>query len=216
MTHNVGHELLDVPFPAMIFNMANAIAQSQLALDNGSVEIMKMMGNKEVAPVYLPMINVSAEGRLLDSDEDGNGFVTSMIGAGFQPTFYQFVETIIEVKMTIKMTENTTETREEKYRRVSFGFGFFRLFSISVTPINAKYTNSFNYDVEGQSLIRTRLVPLPPNTFIQRLLDMKAQSIQAFYEVELKRVELAIEQAQEAQRDAAAKLTPPGSSTSSY
>jgi len=207
MYHNVGHELLDVPFPAMIFNMANAIAKSQVALDRGSIEIMKIMGDKQNSPVYLPRINVSADGKLLDDDADSE-FETSMIGAGFQPTFYQFVETIIEVKMTIKLTEDTETKREEKGRRTTIGFfNLFRGISICSTPLNSSYTNSFNYSVEGHSLLRTRLVPLPPNTFIQRLLDMKAQSIQAFYEVELKKAELAIESKQAEERAEADKLT---------
>ena len=211
MYHNVGHELLDVPFPAMVFNMANAIAQSQVALDKGSIEIMKIMGNKKLAPVYLPKINVSADGKLLEDDgSEETDFLTSMIGAGFQPSFYQFVETIIEVKMTIKFTEDTTYIEEKKGKTTSLGFfSLFRRICITTTPMNSTYTNSFNYNVEGHSLLRTRLVPLPPNTFIQRLLDMKAQSIQAFYEVELKKAELAVEQLQAEERAKVEKLTEP-------
>jgi hypothetical protein len=213
MQHNVGHELLDVPFPAMIFNMANAIAKSQMALDMGSIEIMRVMGDKKKAPVFLPMVNVGPDGKLIDTGEDGEtNLETSMIGAGFQPTFYQFVETIIEVKMTIKMTEDTEYTREEKSKRTSIGFSLFRGFSITTTPINSTYTNSYNYSVEGSSLLRTRLVPLPPNTFVQRLLDMKAQSIQAYYELELKKAELAIEQLQAEERAEADKLLEPAGS----
>lgn len=209
--HNVGHELLDVPFPAMIYNMASAIAKSQVALDRESIEIMRIMGDKKFAPVNLPRINVSATGTLVDSEDAETDFVTSMIGAGFQPTFYQFVETIIEVKMTIKMTEDTTESgvKTNYINRIGF-FGLFRRIAIVSTPVNSNYTNRFNYNVEGSSLLRTRLVPLPPNTFIQRLLDMKAQSIQAFYEVELKKAELAIEKLQTEERAKADALLPPG------
>lgn len=193
MSHNVGRELLDVPFPAMIFNMANAIAQSQMALDNGSIEIMKTMGDKKIAPVYLPRISVGSDGKLLDEDAEGNtDFETSMIGAGFQPTFYQFVETIIEVKMTIKMTENTEYTQETKTKTSGLGWRPFRGFAVSTTTMNSTYTNGFNYSVDGSSLLRTRLVPLPPNTFIQRLLDMKAQAIQAKFEVEMRKAEAEI------------------------
>ena len=194
-THNVGRELLDVPFPEMIFSMASAIARSQSALDRESINILRIMGDKTNAPVFLPTINVDASGKLLDDDKE---FSTSMIGAGFQPTFYQFAETIIEVKMTINVTEDYTEegTKTVGYQTnttKSF-FGLFR--KVTVTPLNAKYTNSYNYSVEGHSLLRTRLVPVPPNTFIQRLLDMKAQAIQAAFEVELKKAELAVEKLQ--------------------
>ena len=208
MRYNVGHELLNVPFPAMIYSMASAIAKSQVALDQGSIEIMKIMGDKKIAPVFLPKINVDHTGKIVDSDDGETDIETSMIGAGFQPTFYQFVETIIEVKMTISMTEDTayesTTTTTTKGLGLGGFFSLFRGIRATTSTMNSKYSNSFNYSVEGSSLLRTRLVPLPPNTFIQRLLDMKAQSIQAFYEVELKKAELAIEKLQ-AEENAKAK-----------
>ena len=200
--HNVGRELLDVPFPQMIYNMASAIAMSQAALDNECINILKKMGDKENYPISLPKVNLDSSGKLLDEDED---FVTSMIGAGFQPTFYQFSETIIEVKMTIKFTESY----EEKGQKV-VGYNttttkskvlFFPKTTVCTTPINANYTNKNNYSVEGYSLLRTRLVPVPPNTFIQRLLDMKAQAMQAQFALELRKVELQIEKMQAAENE---------------
>jgi len=210
MQGNVGHELLNVPFPEMIFSMASAIATSQAALDMESINILRVMGDKVNAPVYLPTINLDPSGKLLDDDKE---FVTSMIGAGFQPTFYQFVETIIEVKMDITVV-NSGKEPEQKYMgyrstTVLSSLGHFR--TILVTPMNARYTNSYTHTVEGHSLLRTRLVPLPPNTFIQRLLDMKAQAIQASFEVELKKAELAIEllQAEENAKAALAEKNAP-------
>ena len=211
MSHNVGHELLDVPFGEMIFSMASAIAESQVALDNSSIEIMKIMGDKKSAPVYLPKLNVDSSGSLLTDDEESN-FETSMIGAGFQPTFYQFVETIIEVKMTIKMTEATeynssssrttkTDSSGSRGRFLSWIFGNRSSTRSTVSTLNSSYTNKYNYSVDGSSLLRTRLVPLPPNNFVQRILDMKAQAIQASFQLELRKVELAIAKLQ-AEEDA--------------
>jgi hypothetical protein len=192
MEHNVGRELLDVPFPEMITSMASAIAWSQAALDRESISILKIMGDKEKAPVHLPKLKVGGGEDLIDDDNDD--FVTSMIGAGFQPTFYQFAETIIEVKMTIKVTDFKKEDGEKAtgYKRTKSSLFFGAIWCVTATPLTATYTNLYNYNVEGHSLLRTRLVPVPPNTFIQRLLDMKAQSMQAAFQVELKQVELEI------------------------
>jgi hypothetical protein len=202
--HNVGRELLDVPFPAMILNMASAIAQSQTALDRESIEIMKEMGDVTNAPVTLPKIAVDDRGTLLSDDSEDANFVTSMIGAGFQPTFYQFAESVIEVKMTITATEEKEESGVKKGSAVTAKVVRNRV-RLAVTPINANYTNKYNYSVEGASLLRTRLVPLPPNTFIQRLLDLKSQAIQATLEVELRKAELALAKvAQEADKNLAA------------
>ena len=158
---NVGQELLNVPFPEMVFKLACAIAESQLKLDLFSCDVAKLMGDPKKASVELPDL----------TDASGNATIkTSLIGAGFQPTFYQFSETIIEVKMAI-----TCATSHEATVSTSAKGGI-GLFSASV---NASYTGKYSYSVEGSSLLRTKLVPLPPNTFMQKMLEMKAAMIQA-------------------------------------
>jgi len=154
---NVGQELLNVPFAEMVLKLACAIAEGQYKLDMVSCEIAKFMGDKKVAPIYLPDL----------TDPSGQKeIVTSMIGAGFQPTFYQFTDTIIEVKMAISMNKST-----EKSVSVSASGGF-GPFSASV---NASYSSKYSYSVEGSSLLRTKITPLPPNPFMTRILDMKAE-----------------------------------------
>lgn len=209
---SVGHDLLDVPFPELISKLGLAIAQSQYNLDKNSIEILKIMGNKELAPVYIPSIKLSNE--VGDVVEDTVSFdiekdtentpsetelKTSMIGAGFQPTFYQFAETIIEVKMAITMSYESQYERTTKGVEVTTSTtrsNWWVLPSTTVvrtTPVDAKYSSKYNYMAEGSSLMRTRLVPMPPNSFMQRLLDMKAQAMQMAMELKLKQVELAME-----------------------
>ncbi|MCL2549620.1 MAG: hypothetical protein FWE78_01580 [Methanimicrococcus sp.] len=207
---NVGQKLLDVPFPEMIYNMASAIAKSQLKLDMASIEILRQMGDKKNYPVYLPRIKLDSAGDLV-ADEDDD-MVTSMIGAGFQPTFYQFVETMIEVQMAVSfvnegeepiiqqsnLTETTTTTTTSLLPFLRYPLirklPVFRSTQIStrVTPIDASYTNKYSFAQEGSSTIKTRLMPMPPNPFIQRLLDMKAQAMQQQFELDLRNIELAL------------------------
>ena len=187
---SVGKKLLDVPFPEMIYKMASAIAESQFKLDVASIDILRIMGDKKNCPVYLPAVKVDNGGKVVDS-EDAD-IVTSMIGAGFQPTFYQFVETMIEVQMTITVTADTTN--ETKTKGTSYNLlATPNSFSIRATPIDATYTSTYNFTQEGSSTLKTRLVPVPPNTFIQRLLEMKSQAMQNAFELQLKEIELAIE-----------------------
>jgi len=201
---SVGQDLLNVPFPEMVSKLAIAIAQSQFNLDKNSIEILRIMGSKEDAPVYIPNFSVKAGTFDLEKNPDGvpietvdSEIETSMIGAGFQPTFYQFAETIIEVKMAITMTrENEYESTTKGERKIVTKSGsWWRGYKTTVvtTPVNAKYSSKYNYSVEGSSLLRTRLVPMPPNSYMQRLLDMKAQAMQMVKELELKKIELAIE-----------------------
>lgn len=201
---SVGQDLLDVPFPEMISKLGLAIAQSQYNLDQEGIEILKIMGDKELAPVMIPNYAVDSEKHTLvpatgvdaaKGWKDEN-IVTSMIGAGFQPTFYQFAETIIEVKMAISMTrtsttERTTQGTETQWWRTSKGVG------IRSTPVNAKYSGTYSYTAEGSSLLRTRLVPVPPNPFILKILEMRAQAMQLEFELKLKEAELAIQKTQD-------------------
>lgn len=198
---SVGHDLLDVPFPEMVSQLGIAIARSQFNLDLNSIEILKVMGDKKAAPVSIPNI-VTAAGTIAKDDGTAGSapaeIVTSMIGAGFQPTFYQFAETIIEVKMAISAKSESTYERETKGTQTtqtttSRWWGLSKSTTITTTPVDARYSSKYNYTAEGSSLLRTRLVPMPPNSFMQRMLDMKAQAMQLAFELELRKAELAVE-----------------------
>ena len=198
----IGRELAGVRFSELISQMGIAIAESQFNLDKRSIDILKIMGNKELAPVYIPNINLDSNGNLVTVSKDDKTpslteIKTSMIGAGFQPTFYQFAETIIEVKIAVSMTqESVTRIRKRRYCNSTRNFRWRGLSSqtvVTTTPVDAKYSSKYNYSIEGSSLLRTRLVPLPPNPFMQRLLDMKADAMQMAFELEIKKAELAIE-----------------------
>lgn len=198
---SVGQDLLNVPFPDMVYKLASAIARSQANLDRESIAILKIMGDKEIAPVSLPTVQIGDDGKLEEVEIE-----TSMIGAGFQPTFYQFAETIIEVKMAITMSQETDYTNKTKGVKTvaSNTSSWWNLSSRSVvttTPIDATYSSKYNYTQEGSSLLRTRLVPVPPNAIIQRQLDLRAQAMQMEFELQLKTLELALEEKKADLRD---------------
>jgi len=90
----------------------------------------------------------------------------SMLELGFTPTFYQFVDTIIEVKITITYTSETTntETEEEKNKSARLGWG---RGSVKTSQVNGSYSQKFNYSSEGSSLLRTKLVPIPPPAILE-------------------------------------------------
>ena len=180
---SVGQELLNVPFPEMVVQLAGAIAEGQYKLDLISCDIAKMMAKQEVV---LPSLKT-------DSDEP---FKTTMLGAGFQPTFYQFTDTIIEVKMAIPMSK-TTETKIDTKAKAGFG-----CFSASV---NGSYSSKYSYSVEGSSLLRTKITPVPPNTFIEKYIELKAKLMQAEIEAEVRLAEAKVKQLEAEQNQAAAE-----------
>ena len=145
-------------------------------------------------PVKLPSLFLHPPGSVenplslvapvLGDDGKWETIKTSLIGVGFQPTFYQFTDTIIEVKMAISMNK-TTET--EVSVSASSGWGPFS------ASVNASYSSKYSYSVEGSSLLRTKITPLPPNAFMQRILDMKAQMLQQEFAVKMKATEVQLE-----------------------
>lgn len=121
----------------------------------------------------------------------------SMMELGFTPTFYQFVDTIIEVKIAIKMTRTreysrttsnaTTET--DRAGQQSRRGGIWSLFSgrsgntysrssrVQTAQVDATYAAKYSYSAEGASLLRTKLAPVPPPAILE-------ERIRGFMEIE--------------------------------
>jgi hypothetical protein len=194
---NVGRELLNVPFGEMVFQVASSIAHSQAELDRESMNILKMMGDKDNYPVTLPHIKYDGNAKTFIDDD----LTTSMVGAGFQPTFYQFADTVIEVKMAISIASGSEyenkQSGEVKTSSTTLSLrGGVRYNSVvTSTPIDATYTSKYNFNQEGSSLLRTRLVPVPPNTIIQRQIDLRAQAMQLEFDLKARELEADIAQA---------------------
>ncbi len=104
----------------------------------------------------------------------------SMLECGFTPTFYQFVDTIIEVKISIRYTQegNTSTDVNNNLRssaaRIGLGFGRIKFGrSVQTSQVNASYAQKYSYSAEGSSLLRTKLVPIPaPAVLEQRIQRM--------------------------------------------
>ena len=177
----IGQQLLNVPMGDMIRQMAFAIADAQLELDESSVRVAELMSGQR------PLRD--AEGNLVD--QDGNptdvpeyvdtrvyfGHETvegvekparvSMMELGFTPTFYQFIDTIIEVKIAIKITRDTEfktnwTARQETRKNVSCSEN-----TVQTSQVDASYSAKYGYTAEGSSLLRTKLVPVPPPAILE-------------------------------------------------
>ena len=157
----VGQELLNVPFPEMVKNLGTGIADAQYALDKVSIRIAQMMSG----------LRVDANGKvtrdpesLIKLEEGGKAY--SLLALGFTPTFYQYVDTVIEMKMAISMSK-TSELG------VSAGFRAGGLFVAA--SVNASYSQKYQYSAEGSSLMRTKLVTVPaPVILEQKIKDLVA------------------------------------------
>jgi len=147
----------------MVLQLALAISKGQAALDRTSIETAKQLSKAkfdvltEIRDVINPVVKPASNGvpqytgAAVTTDFEFTNM--SLLQAGLFPTFYQFTESIIEVKMAIS-TKTSSEFSLETHAE-----GGFCCFSASV---DAKYSNSFSYSVDGSSLLRTTLKPVPP------------------------------------------------------
>lgn len=106
----------------------------------------------------------------------------SMLELGFTPTFYQFVDTIIEVKISIRFTEETNAQSSSSASSrggsvgLRFGFGRGRLSrQVNTSQVNASYSQKFNYSAEGSSLLRTKLTPIPPPAILEERIRQQME-----------------------------------------
>jgi hypothetical protein len=184
---SVGQDLLDVPFPQMIYSMAMAIAKGQTALDLNSLNTLKLLAATkfdwlpEVTETLYPKpITISGGDQLQGANPQIGKTVTgvavdvevpnftklTLLQAGFNPTFYQFVNSTIEVKMSISSTtssESSLSVSVGVTASANFCFG-----SATVSShVNYKTANKYSYSVTGSSTLSTTLNPVPPPTRVQ-------------------------------------------------
>jgi hypothetical protein len=162
----IGQELLNVPMGDMIRQMAFAIADAQVQLDEASMRVAEMMSGHKIERDAAG----NATGAPVDTTILFDGQHLSMLELGFTPTFYQFIDTVIEVKIAIKISlevaSSTTIKGERKTTNLSFGSSGFN-YSVTTTPVDATYSTKYNYTAEGSSLLRTKLAPVPAPAILE-------------------------------------------------
>ncbi len=167
---SVGQDLLNVPFAEMVKKLGVGIAEAQFALDEVSLRLAQMMsGEYEVeVPDEEDPTKTTVEKRTAYVTFDGQQL--SMLELGFTPNFYQFVDTIIEVKMSISMSTESEYSRKSSTSTVSAfggGFAFFGGGKVRTTSVSASFASKYQYSAEGSSLLRTKLVPIPPPQILE-------------------------------------------------
>lgn len=166
----VGQELLDVPIADMVRDLAGAVAEGQLALDRASIDTLKFLASQanaidlipEVVEVIAPATssvavngqNVSVPGVSV-TQQPATAVKTTLLQAGLLPTFYQFTEALIEVKLSVTLKESsTTETsaRPGFTKRSVMAFA---------APVNFRNASTYSHTAEGSSRLRVTMRPVP-------------------------------------------------------
>jgi hypothetical protein len=175
---SVGSELLEVNFAQLVGGMGQGIADAQLRLDMVSMQLAQMMSGQDYK-----LLKLDENGGFIFKDDkpvtidmpavhiDFGGEELSLLELGFTPTFYQFVDTIIEVKVSINISRSVAAARSsvDVDSGLSLGGNLVTGFSagLKVATVSASFAAKYQYSAEGSSLLRTKLVPVPPPTILQ-------------------------------------------------
>jgi hypothetical protein len=161
---SVGQELLDVPLPDMVAKLAMGIANAQAALDANSVRTAQILADTTIPIVLAVTQTIAADGSVSYTQADP--IDVSLLQIGLLPTFYQFSEATIDVKMDIKTT-TSSETNVKVTAEAKVGFS---MWSASIKA-EVSHNRKFGKEVNGTSHLMTKLVPVPPPARIEpRLL----------------------------------------------
>lgn len=171
-----------MPFGKMIYDMASAIARSQIALDQASINLVQVLANTtfdyvpDVVETLRPQarqVQINGSG-LTDADglpvmvtgvhvdhDVAPSFPLTLLQAGVNPTFYQFTNSVIQVKMSIT---STTEIQDSLTVGVDAQSNRDFLFSSgsATSHVNASFSAKFSYSVDGSSSLQTTLACVPP------------------------------------------------------
>jgi hypothetical protein len=172
----LSQQLAEIPFGELLTALGRGVAEAQFALDHmSSLIALTMSGRYQLATDAAgATVLVARDNRFLFGGEE-----LSLLELGFTPTFYQFVDTILEIKVSISITleqsisEEHRQTTSEGRRWTEGGFlgiGGTQRTTSNTTTVSSQFAARFQYSTEGASLVRTKLTPVPPPAALANLV----------------------------------------------
>lgn len=147
----------DVPIGQIIQSVAQAIVQAQSALDANALRSAERMSGFEVVRDEhgKPVLDDAGNPLKVDHLVHFGGTGLSMMELGFTPTFYQFAETNVELRLALRATRSDDAHGETTY-------------DMRGTPVDATYQSHFGYDLDGSCVVKTKLVPVPAPPLLEQ------------------------------------------------
>lgn len=154
----------------IIRSVALSVAEAQWELDKSSMVVAELMTGQQILrdPDTGQPMTSAGEPVVRDSRvyfghhvEDGHRVpsLVSMMELGFTPNFYQFVDTVIEVKLALKL-------RRARYGRTV----------LHANTVDAGYASTYSFNADLTSSVRTKIVPIPPPALLdERIHELLAQ-----------------------------------------
>lgn len=165
----VGNELQEAGFGEILRSIAQGIADGQRALDLAAIQTLLVLSNTQVT--IIPEVTEVITGQPLSVPISGHPSVgvtgvrvsgipsdpvqMSALQAGLLPTFYQFTDATIELKISIQLRQAIqTETDGSTQRSGIFAFA---------SHVNFRTQNTYSYQVDASSSVTATLKPVPAN-----------------------------------------------------
>ncbi|HEV2494494.1 MAG TPA: hypothetical protein VG204_15635 [Terriglobia bacterium] len=163
----VGNELQEANFGEILRSIAQGIADGQQALDLAAVKTLIVLSKTMVdiipevtevvtaQPLTIPISgqpSVQVTGARVTANASDPVQMTAL-QAGMLPTFYQFTEATIQLKVSIQLRQSTQADAE----------GNLPIFAFA-SHVNFRTQNIYSYQVDASSSVTATLKPIPPNT----------------------------------------------------
>jgi hypothetical protein len=163
----VGNELAEAPFGELLRSVAQGIADGQHALDLSSIQTLIELTKinvsliPEVTEVITPVpLDIPVSGQPTVRVTGARVTATpsppvtmNALQAGIVPTFYQFTEATILLKMSVQLREVQETDTDGKKRTLFRAFG---------SNVNFRTHNTFSYDVQAAGSVTAIMRPVPP------------------------------------------------------
>ena len=138
-------QLKEMPFGDFVQHTAFGIIEAQQKLDRNLVDVIKKMAGMN------------------ESDKVSFGTQKySLIELGFEPRFYEFSDTVIEMKMALSTKSGGEDAS-----------------AVTAAPVNAGYCAKYQYDAQGAAMVRTTLkckaVPDILEERVRQILENQAE-----------------------------------------
>ena len=136
-------ELLDTvsaPVGALIASIGRSVAEAQQQMDAQTI----------------------ANFQAIYSGDNGDAALRVLRELGYRPTFYQFPEVTAEIN--IALTISCSASKSSGSAR-----GLAGALKLYAAPVDAAYSNKYNYQVEASSKVTFRIVPVPPSPAAEQM-----------------------------------------------
>jgi len=140
-----GKQLAALPIDKMIAMLGAGVAKAQAALDENSINTAIKLGE-----TFLDLPNQQMNGEMMTK---------SLLSLGFMPTFYQFTEATLELRVEMKwQVETTTNLKFD-----ASGSGTVGPVAIAAS-VGASHGSKFGVDASLMTHVTVRMAALPPPT----------------------------------------------------